>query len=35
VSSSGSASGSLDATLDFSNGIDCTSKGTWTAQDQS
>jgi hypothetical protein len=35
VSSSGSANGSLTATLNFTNGPSCTSTGTWTAQDQS
>jgi hypothetical protein len=35
ASSSGTASGTLAIALAFNNGIDCTSKGTWTAQDQS
>ena len=33
--SSGSATGTLDVEIAFNNGDDCTSTGTWTAQDQS
>jgi len=32
--SSGSASGTLSVGIDFSDGTDCTSSGTWSAQDQ-
>jgi len=31
---SGSASGTLSVGIDFSDGTDCTSSGTWSAQDQ-
>ena len=32
VTTTGAASGTLHATIDFTNGPDCTSTGTWTAQ---
>lgn len=32
--SSGSASGTLNVGIDFTDGTDCTSTGTWSAQDQ-
>ena len=35
VSAAGAASGSLSVDIRFSDGTSCTSKGTWTAQDQS
>ena len=35
ISSVGLASGNLSVTIAFNTGVTCTSKGTWTAQDQS
>lgn len=35
VTTSGTASGTLNVSIAFSDGVNCTSTGTWTAQDQS